>query len=177
MPARHPSYPFVEPIAAGQAHADIEIFADRCADKWGHRSGKSLDEVCIAAGVDIEYSHRPNEIMLEVPLKQRPVIWLPRPGRKRDDRVIVATALGHWALQVDGTRQANPGCGIQALYEPTSHDALEEASAFGLAFLMPLDEFMVSWDQGRSQAASDRFDVPTKSAYLRANSLDLGDTI
>lgn len=176
MPARRLSYPYVEPDAACQTRLEIEVLADRYAHKWGYRSGKSLDEVCKAAGVDIEYSHRPNEIMLEIPLEEQPVIWLPRAGRKRDDRVIIATALGHWAIHVDETRKAKPGCGIQALYEPDSNQAREEASAFGLAFLMPTDEFVESWSQGRSQAASDQFDVPTKIAYMRAKSLELGDT-
>lgn len=176
MPAKRLPYPFVEPDASHKSPLDIEVLAERRAQEWGFRSGKSLDEVCKVAGVDIEYSHRPNEIMLDVPLNVRPVIWLPRLGRKRDDRVIVATALGHWALHVDETRKAHPGCGIQALYEPESDKALEEAKIFGLAFLMPSDEFSSVWSKGRSQAVSDRFDVPTKVAYIRAKSLELGDT-
>ncbi|WP_227268716.1 ImmA/IrrE family metallo-endopeptidase [Roseobacter weihaiensis] len=177
MPARRLSYPYVEPDAAHQTRLEIEVLADRYAHEWGYRSGKSLDEVCKTAGVDIEYSHRPNEIMLEIPLEERPVIWLPRTGRKRDDRFIIATALGHWAIHVGETRKAHPGCGIQALYEPDSNEALEEAKAFGMAFLMPTQAFIDSWCQGRSQAASIRFDVPTKIAYLRAKSLELGDTV
>lgn len=176
MPARHLPYPYVQPDASRQTRLEIEVLADKCAHEWGYRDGQSLDAVCKAAGVDIEYSRRPNEIMLDVPLDEQPVIWLPRTGRKRDDRVIIATALGHWATHVDDTRKANPGCGIQALYEPDTPDALEEASAFGLAFLMPTEHFMEAWSKGRSQAASDCFDVPTKIAYLRAKSLDLGDT-
>lgn len=177
MPARRPSYPFVEPDAVRQSHLEIEVLAERYATEWGFRAGKSLDEVCKFAGVDIEYSHRPNEIMLEVPLDKRPVIWLPRAGRKRDDRVIVTTALGHWAIHIDPARKANPGCGIQALYKPGSTEALEEAQAFAMAFLMPTEEFTKSWCEGRSQAASTRFDVPTKIVYLRATSLDLGDVV
>jgi Zn-dependent peptidase ImmA (M78 family) len=177
MPAKRLSYPYVEPNAARKTPLEIEILADLCAHKWGYRSGKPLDEVCTAAGVDIEYSKRPNEIMLEVPLEEQPVIWLPRPGRKRDDRVIVATALGHWAIHVDKTRKANPGCGIQALFEPDSNQALKEANAFGMAFLMPAEEFSASWSHGRSQAASVLFDVPTKIAYLRAKNLELSDTV
>ncbi len=176
MPAKRLSYPYVEPGAAHQTRVEIEVLADKYAHDWGYRGGEPLDAVCKSAGVDIEYSHRPNEIMLDVPLKKRPVIWLPRTGRKRDDRVIVATALGHWAIHVEETRKANPGCGIQALYEPDSDEALEQARAFGMAFLMPTDEFVDCWGQGRSQAASDRFDVPTKIAYLRAKTLELGDT-
>lgn len=176
MPAKHPPYPYVEPEKAGQARLDIEFLAERYAKEWGCRDGHSMDAVCTAAGVDIEYSHPPNEIMLEVPLKKRPVIWLPRPGRKRDDRVIVATALGHWALHVNQTQKANPGCGVQALYKSPENQARDEAVAFGLTFLMPTDEFIASWELGRSQAASDRFDVPTETAYLRAKNLDLGDT-
>ena len=176
MPARRSPYPYVEPDATHQTPLEIEVVADRFANDWGYRDGKTLDEVCKIAGVDIEYSHHPNEIMLEVPLDDRPVIWLPRRGRKRDDRVIVATALGHWALHAEATRAAHPGCGVQALYEPDATEAYKEASSFGLAFLMPSKEFVIEWDQGRSQAASDRFDVPTKVAYLRANSLDLRDT-
>ncbi|MEP2640426.1 ImmA/IrrE family metallo-endopeptidase [Roseobacter sp.] len=176
MPARRLSYPYVEPVAAHQTRLEIEIVADRYAHEWGYRDGKSLDEVCKIAGVDIEYSHRPNEIMLEISLEERPVIWLPRAGRKRDDRVIVSTALGHWAIHIEDTRKAHPGCGIQALYDPDSNEALEEARTFGMAFLMPTEEFVASWSEGRSQATSDRFDVPTKVAYLRAKNLNLGDT-
>ncbi|MEO9649120.1 MAG: ImmA/IrrE family metallo-endopeptidase [Roseobacter sp.] len=176
MPARRLPYPYVEPDVSRQTRLEIEVLADRCAHDWGYRNKKSLDEVCKIAGVDIEYSHSPNEILLEIPLEERPVIWLPRTGRKRDDRVIVATALGYWAVHVDETRKAHPGCGIQALYEPDSNEAQEEASAFGMAFLMPTDEFIEVWTEGRSQAASTRFDVPTKVAYLRAKNLELGDT-
>lgn len=176
MPARRLSYSYVEPNAARQTRLETEVLADRYAHMWGYRNGKSLDEVCKTAGVDIEYSHHPNEVMLDVPLEERPVIWLPRAGRKRDDRVIIATALGHWAIHVDETCKAKPGCGIQALYEPDTSEARAEATAFGLAFLMPTEEFVESWSQGRSQAASARFDVPTKIAYLRAKNLDLGDT-
>ncbi|MFW5641180.1 MAG: ImmA/IrrE family metallo-endopeptidase [Roseicyclus sp.] len=173
MPPKHPSYPYVEPEAARISGSDIEALADRHARDWGFREGKSLDEVCRNAGVDIEYSHYPNEILLDVALEAQPVIWLPRKGRKRDDRVTVATALGHWALHVDRTRKAHPGCGIQALYLPARPQALKEALAFGLAFLMPKEEFLDAWFSGRAQAASDRFDVPTKMAYLRAETLEL----
>ncbi|MFK7746458.1 MAG: ImmA/IrrE family metallo-endopeptidase [Roseobacter sp.] len=176
MPARRPPYPFVEPNASHHPRLEIEVMADRLAHEWGFRDGASLDAVCKNAGVDIEYSHRPNEIMLEVPLQRRPVIWLPRTGRKRDDRVIVATALGHWAIHIKETQKANPGCGVQALYKPDMEDAKAEAEAFGLAFLMPAHDFSEAWVQGRSQAASDRFDVPTKVTYLRAKNLELGDT-
>jgi Zn-dependent peptidase ImmA (M78 family) len=173
MPPKHPSYPYIEPEAARVTLLEIEDLADRNARDWGYRDGKSLDEVCKAAGVDVEYSHYPNEIMLEASLEGRPVVWLPRKARKRDDRVTIATALGHWSLHVAKTREANPDCGIQALYEPACHEALKEAIAFGLAFLMPKEDFLDAWYQGRSQAASDRFDVPTKMAYLRAETLDL----
>jgi Zn-dependent peptidase ImmA (M78 family) len=176
MPPKHPSYPYIEPGAAGVPPQDIEALADRNAKEWGFRDGKSLDEVCTKAGVDIEYSHYPNEIMLEVSLEDRPVIWLPRKGRKREDRVTIATALGHWCLHVDRTREANPGCGIQALYEPASDDARREATAFAMAFLMPKEDFVDAWYVGRSQTASDRFDVPTRVAYLRAETLQLGVT-
>ncbi len=177
MPARHPPYPYVEPDAASPTPLEIEILADSCAHDWGCRRDLSLDEICTQAGVDIEYSHYPNEIMLEVPLKAHPVIWLPRPSRKRDDRVIVATALGHWALHMDKSRKAHPGCGIQALYKPTSDQARKEARAFGAAFLMPKDVFVTFWSEGRSQAVSDHFDVPTDFVYLRAASLELHDTV
>ena len=176
MPARRPSYPYVEPVAAQLTSLEIEVLADRYANDWGYRNGKSFDEVCKTAGVDIEYSHNPNEIMLEIPLEDPPIIWLPRKGRKRDDRVTIAIALGHWALHADKTREAKPDCGIQALYEPGSKDALKEATAFGMAFLMPKSEFVDAWYAGRSQAVSDRFDVPTRFAYLRAEILELGGT-
>ncbi|MEM1362860.1 MAG: ImmA/IrrE family metallo-endopeptidase [Pseudomonadota bacterium] len=177
MPAKHPSYPYIEPDAALVTPLEIEVLADRNANDWGFRNGKSLDEVCKIAGVDIEYSHHPNEIMLEVSLECQPIIWLPRNGRKRDDRVTIATALGHWSLHVDNTRDANQGCGVQALYEPYSDEALKEAVAYGMAFLMPKGEFVDAWYKGRSQEASDRFDVPTKITYLRAENLELGGTI
>ncbi|WP_341365833.1 ImmA/IrrE family metallo-endopeptidase [Yoonia sp. BS5-3] len=177
MPAKRPSYPYVEPTAAGQTRADIERLAERVAQEWDYHGAQTLDEVCTAAGVDIEYSHRPNEIMLEMPLDARPIVWLPRPSRPRDDRVIVATALGHWALHAEVTRDAHPGCGVQALYQPQAQAARDEADIFALAFLMPVDLFIDLWDLGRSQATSDHFDVPTKVAYLRAKNLNLGDTI
>jgi Zn-dependent peptidase ImmA (M78 family) len=170
MPPKHPTYPYVEPDAARVSHLEIETLADQKSRDWGYRAGKSLDEVCKNAGVDIEYSHYPNEILLDVSLGAQPVIWLPRKARKRDDRVTVATALGHWCLHVDKTRAAHPGCGIQALYEPASRGAFKEALVFGLAFLMPKEDFLDAWYAGRSQEASDRFDVPTKMAYLRAAS-------
>ena len=176
MPAKRLPYPYVEPEATQKTRLEIEVFAERLAHEWGYRNGESFDAVCKTAGVDIEYSHPPNEIMLDIPLEKQPVIWLARRGRKRDDRVIIATALGHWALHVQETCEANPGCGVQALYQPEARDALDEAKAFGLAFLMPSEEFATYWSQGRSQTASDRFDVPTKIAYLRAQSLELGDT-
>lgn len=176
MPPKHPSYPYVAPGAALISTEEIEVLADRNAHSWGYRSGDALDQVCKAAGVDIEYSHHPNEIMLEVSLEDQPVIWLPRKGRKRDDRVTIATALGHWSLHIEKTREANPTCGIQALYAPDSDEALKEAVTFGMAFLMPKGEFVDAWYQGRSQEASDRFDVPTKFAYLRAENLELRET-
>jgi hypothetical protein len=150
--------------------------AERNARDWGYRNGKSFDEVCKNAGVDIEYSNHPNEILLDVPLKGQPVIWLPRKGRKREDRVAIATALGYWSLHVDQTRATNPGCGVQALYSPGVMDATKEALTFGLAFLMPKEEFVDAWYVGRSQEASDRFDVPTRVTYLRAETLGLGVT-
>lgn len=174
MPAKRLPYPYVEPDTAHQTRLEIDVLAERLAQEWGYRSEKSLDEVCKNAGVDIEYSHRPNEIMLEIPLEERPIIWLPRTGRKRDDRVIIATALGYWAIHVEETLKANPGCGIQALYEPETLEALEEAKTFAMTFLMPAKDFVDSWCEGRSQAASARFDVPTKVAYLRAKNLELG---
>ena len=177
MPAKRLPYPYVEPHAAQQTSVEIDLLAEQLAVDWGQRDEKSLDEVCKNAGVDIEYSRRPNEIMLEVPLEDQPVIWLPRSGRKRDDRVSISTALGHWALHIDAARKANPGCGVQALYEPDSEAALEEAKAFGMAFLMPREEFTDAWSEGRSQAASSRFDVPTETAYLRASALGLGDAV
>jgi Zn-dependent peptidase ImmA (M78 family) len=176
MPAKRLPYPYVEPRAAGIPRTQIEGLARQKARDWGFHIGGPLDAVCKEAGVDIEYSRPPNEILLEVPLEKRPVIWLPHVARKKDDRVTVATALGHWALHVETARKENPGCGIQVLYKPESNDASDEAHVFGLVFLMPSQEFVEAWLQGRSQAAAERFDVPTKFAYLRAQSLELGDT-
>jgi hypothetical protein len=174
MPPKHPPYPYVEPEATFVSALESEVLAERNAIDWGYRNGQAFDEVCKTAGLDIEYSHYPNEIMLEVPLEGQPVVWLPRGGRKRDDRVTVATALGYWSLHVQKTREANPGCGIQALYEPTSIQAQNEAVAYGMVFLMPTAEFIEAWSAGRSQEASQRFDVPTKATYRRAETLDLG---
>ncbi len=174
MPAKHLPYPYVEPVPANVTALEIESIAERYANKWGFRDNKSMDEVCKNAGVDIEYSHDPNEIMLEVPLDEQPVAWLPRKGRKRDDRVTLATALGHWILHVKDTQKAHPGCGIQALYAAETEEAATEAMTFALAFLMPKGAFVDAWYDGRSQEASDRFDVPTKIAYLRAETLELG---
>ncbi len=175
MPAKHLPYPYVEPDVSSQTRLEIEGLAEKSAQAWGFRDSKSLDEVCKNAGVDIEYSRLPNEIMLDVPLETRPIIWLPRKGRKRDDRVIIAMALGHWALHVEETRKAHPGCGVQALYEPEGQEAMEQANAFALAFLMPEKEFVDAWSEGRSQAASDHFDVPTTVTYIRAKYLEIGD--
>lgn len=177
MPAKRAPYPYVEIKATQKSRDEIEAIASHRAHDWGFRSGASLDAVCKNAGVDIEYSRRPNEILLEVPLDKRPVIWLPHVARKKDDRVTLTTALGHWALQVEKTREDNPGCGIQALYKPDTTDASDEAHAFSLAFLMPRQEFVEIWIAGRSQAASEHFNVPTKIAYLRAQAVELGDCL
>ncbi|WP_299968696.1 ImmA/IrrE family metallo-endopeptidase [uncultured Roseobacter sp.] len=175
MPAKRAPYPYVEPKATRKQRQEIEVVANQRARDWGFQIGAPLDAVCKKAGVDIEYSRRPNEILLEVPLEKRPVIWLPHAARKKDDRVTVTTALGHWALHVENTREEHQGCGIQALYKPDRSDALDEAQVFSLAFLMPSQEFVETWQQGSSQAVAERFDVPTKIAYLRAQSLELGD--
>lgn len=175
MPAKHLPYPYTEPTAANLSSLEIEAIADRYAQEWGLSDKVSMDEVCTKAGVDIEYSRRPNEILLDVPIEAQPVIWLPRNARKRDDRVTISTGLGHWALHIEGTRVVKPGCGIQALYSPSAPEARREAEAFCLAFLMPRDQFIETWRKGKSQATSDHFDVPTKVTYLRATSLDLGD--
>ena len=177
VPAKRPTYPYVEPELSGRTSLEIEILADRMANDWGYRDRKSLDEVCTKAGVDIEYSHHPNEILLEVPIDDRAIVWLPRKGRKREDRVNIATALGYWTLHIEKTRDAHAGCGIQALYEPTSEDAKKEAVAFALGFLMPKAEFVDAWSEGRSQAASDAFDVPTTVTYWRAESLEISDAV
>ena len=171
MPARHATYPYVEPIAVELPTDTIEATAEDFAERYGYRSGHSLEDLCRAAGVDTEYSHHPNEILLDLPLEGRPVIWLPRDGRKREDRVAIATALGYWALHVPGTRNANPGCGVQALYDPTSTIAAQEAENFGLALLMPQTAFRAAWYEGRAQTAAALFDVPTKTVYLRAERL------
>lgn len=177
MPAKKTPYPYAEPDALSLTQLEIEDTADRCSQNWGYKDGCMMDEVAHNAGLDVEYSHDPNEIMLEVPLDAKPVIWLPRKGRKRDDRVVIATALGHWALQVEKAREAHPGCGIQALYKPDNTAALKEAETFGFSLLMPRQSFVDAWQQGKSQAASDQFDVPTTVAYLRAQVLELGDTL
>lgn len=171
MPAKHPSYPYVEPTPGGLSLPQIEARVDQCVQEWHFRIEQSMDQLCKTVGVDIEYSHYPNEIMLDAPLSGRPVIWLPRKGRRREDRVTVATALGHWALHVEPTRVAHPGCGVQALYHPALQAAQAEATLFGLSLLMPRADFCEAWYRGRSRTTADHFDVPTKSTYLRAESL------
>lgn len=177
MPSKRLPYPFVEPDAVRLTRLEIEALAEKHASEWGYRDGSSMEEVSKNAGVDIEYSHPPNEILLEVPLDMRPIVWLPRKGRKKDDRVTVATGFGHWVLHIQEAQAAHPGCGIQALYDPTSPEARAQAQEFGLAFLMPSNAFTEAWCEGRSQAVADRFDVPTTMTYLRAKSLDLGHAL
>jgi hypothetical protein len=176
MPCRYPSYPYVEPIVAGLSQAEIdEVIADLLSQNphISVKGGGPLDPLARALNVDIEYSPPPHEIMLDVPLERRSVIWLPRNGRPKQDRVATAIGIGHWILQVPITREAHPGCGVQALHTPTDRAAQDEARRFACSLLMPEDVFRGFWYEGRAQAVADGLNVPVQTVYERAATLDL----
>ncbi|MFW2588912.1 ImmA/IrrE family metallo-endopeptidase [Sagittula sp. SSi028] len=177
MPPRYPDYPYVEPMAVNATEDEIEnVLADLLANNPGVqlRDGP-LDRVCQSLNVDLEYSLPPHEILLDVPLNRRAVIWLPKNGRPKHDRVAAAIGIGHWILHVPYTREKHPGCGIQALQHPSSKEALQEAKRFALALLMPENDFKALWYEGRARAVADELNVPTQTVYERAAMLDLTD--
>lgn len=176
MPPRYPSYPYVEPLATGASDEEIEdtIF-DMMSQNPGVtvKDGGPLDPLCRALVVDIEYSGPPHEILLDVPLDRKAVIYLPKKGKPRQDRFMAAMGVGHWILHVPVTREAHPGCGIQALHSPTKRDALREARRFACALLMPREEFLTLWYEGHAKLVADTLNVPTQMVYDRATVLDL----
>jgi len=176
MPRRYPPYPYVEPIAAHLSQEEIdEVIADLLSQnpQITLKEGGPLDPLARALNVDIEYSSPPHEMMLDVPLDKRAVIWLPRDGRTKHDRVAAAIGIGHWILHVPITREAHPGCGIQALHKPTDRTSQDEARRFAYALLMPEEEFCGYWYEGRAQAVAEGMNVPTQIVYERAAILDL----
>ncbi|SMX47176.1 ImmA/IrrE family metallo-endopeptidase [Maliponia aquimaris] len=176
MPTRYPSYPYVEPQAAGVTDEEIDqVIADMMSQTPGLtlRDGGPLDPLCRALNVDLEYSGPPHDVLLDVPLHRKACIYLPKKGKPRQDRFIAAMGVGHWILQVPLTREAHPGCGIQALHKPASRDALREAVRFARILLMPRQEFMALWYEGRANLVADTLNVPTQVVYERATMLDI----
>jgi Zn-dependent peptidase ImmA (M78 family) len=137
------------------------------------RDGGPLDPLCRALNVDLEYSDVPNEILLEVPVDKKAVIWLGKNGKPRHDRLAVAIGVGHWILHVPGSIENHPGCGMQALYAPTEKEAQNEAQRFALALLMPQESFKSLWYEGKAQLVAETLNVPTLSVYDRAKMLRL----
>ncbi|WP_425100391.1 ImmA/IrrE family metallo-endopeptidase [Tropicibacter sp. S64] len=176
MPRAYPRYPYIEPIAADMTEEEIvQTIDDMMSQNPGLtlRDGGPLDKLCRALNVDVEYSESPNEILLDVPLDRHPVIWLPKLGKTRQDRMTLATGLGHWLLHIPKTRELHPGVGIQALYHPTDGKALREARIFAFDLLMPADTFKTLWYDGKAQLVAETLNVPTQAVYDRAKWLDL----
>ena len=176
MPPKYPNYPYVEPLAAKVTDDDIEeTIVDMMSQNPGVtvRDGGPLDPLCRALNVDVEYSGPPHQILLDVPLDRKAVIWLPKKGKPRQDRFVAAIGVGLWILHVPLTREAHPGHGIQALHLPTDRAALREARRFACALLMPKDEFCNLWYEGRANLVADTLNVPTQVVYERAATLDL----
>ncbi|MFW2542975.1 ImmA/IrrE family metallo-endopeptidase [Primorskyibacter sp. 2E107] len=176
MPRAYPTYPYIEPLSADMTEEEIvQLINDMMSQNPGLslRDGGPLDKLCRALNVDVEYSEMPNEILLDVPLDRRPVIWLPKMGRTRQDRMTLATGLGHWLLHIPKTREMHPNVGIQALYHPTDKVALREARIFAFDLLMPQETFTTLWYEGKAQLVSETLNVPTQAVYDRAQWLDL----
>ncbi|WGW04089.1 ImmA/IrrE family metallo-endopeptidase [Tropicibacter oceani] len=176
MPRAYPDYPYIEPIAANLSEAEIvQMVEDMLSQNptISLNDGGPLDKLCRALNVDVEYSDAPNEILLDVPLNRHAVIWLPRRGKPRQDRMTLATGIGHWLLHVPVTREAYPHNGIQALYSPTDTKALREARLFAFDLLMPEETFTNLWYEGRAQLTAETLNVPTQAVYDRARWLDL----
>ncbi len=176
MPRKNPPYPTVEPSACNLTDEQIASHIEDLQSQSpgvNFTDGGSPDVLCRALNVDIEYSGLPNDILLDVAIDKRPVIWLPRRSKSRQDRMMVAVALGFWIIHVPLTREAHPNCGIQALYDPADASALKEALRFGQTLLMPEDMFKSLWYEGRAQLVADTLNVPTQSVYDRAKGLML----
>lgn len=176
MPRAYPDYPYVEPVAAGLSQTEIVQVVDDMLSQnptISLKDGGPLDKLCRALNVDVEYSDSPNEILLDVPLDRHAVIWLPKRGKTRQDRMTLATGIGHWLLHVAITRETHPRNGIQALYSPKDTKALREARLFAFALLMPEETFTTLWYEGRAQLTAETLNVPTQAVYDRAKWLDL----
>ncbi|WP_375259096.1 ImmA/IrrE family metallo-endopeptidase [Citreimonas sp.] len=176
MPAKYPSYPYAEVIACDFDDAQI---ADTVDDLLSQNKavnvsdGKPLDGLCRALNVDLEYSPPPYDLVLDVPLDRKAVIWLPRDGKLRHDRMATAIAIGHWILHVPVTREAFPRHGVQAVRRPSDPKALIEARHFAFALLMPEPQFRNLWYEGKASLVAEALCVPTQAAYERAKLLDL----
>ena len=178
MPKIHPDFPYFEPVAVDLSDEEIDAaIEDLLSQNPGltPSDGGPLDGLCRALAVDVEYSGQPNDILLDVPAHGRPVIWLPRRGKTRQDRITLAVGLGHWVLHVPQTRDAHPGAGIQALYRPTDPRARQEAQRFASRLLMPEIIFTSLWYEGRATLVVDTLNVPTQAVYDRAKALLLTD--
>lgn len=175
MPRAYPNYPYTEPETPGYTDGEIHSIIDDLLAQNPQMSlndGGPLDSLCRALNVDVEYSDKPNEILLDVPLDRRAVIWLPKNGKPRHDRLATACGIGHWLLHVPHTRDAQPGKGIQALYAGKD-DIVQEARRFAFALLMPADKFRSLWYEGRAQLCAETLNVPTQAVYDRAKWLTL----
>jgi hypothetical protein len=176
MPRRYPHYAYVETMPANLSEEEIEETVDDLVSQTPGvtvMDGAPLDRVCRALAVDLEYSPPPYDLVLDVPLDRTAVIWLPRRGKPRHDRYATAIAIGHWILHVPGTREAFPGCGVQALRQPTEPKALIEARHFAYSLLMPKDLFTNLWYEGKATLVAETLNVPTQVAYERAKLLDI----
>lgn len=176
MPRAYPTYPYIEPVASDYSEEEIvQVIDDMMSQNPGLslRDGGPLDKLARALNVDVEYSEQPNDILLDVPLDRRPVVWLPRKGRTRQDRMTLATGIGHWLLHIPITKELNPGVGIQALYHPADDKALKEAQRFAMDLLMPQETFKTLWFEGKAQNVAENLNVPTQAVYDRAKWLDL----
>ena len=179
MPRAYPDYPYVDPLPADVTDADMQRAIDDMLSQnpsLSLRDGAPLDSLCRALNVDVEYSGTPNEILLDVPLDRKAVIWLPRNGKPRQDRMALATGIGHWILHVPLTRDVHPKAGIQALYAPRNPRAMAEAMRFAHLLLMPADAFISLWYEGRASLVADTLNVPTQAVYDRAKALMLTAT-
>lgn len=176
MPPKYPCYAYVEPQATGVSDAEIEeIIDDMISQSPGVTlpHGEPMDPICRALNVDLEYSGPPHEILLDVPLDRKACIWLPKKGKPRQDRFMAAMGVGHWILHVPTTREACPGCGIQALHLPADRTAQKEAMRFARILLMPREAFCSLWYEGRANLVADTLNVPTQVVYERATMLDI----
>jgi Zn-dependent peptidase ImmA (M78 family) len=174
MPRKHQAYPYVEVGSTGITDQELtDMVTDMVSQnpQYDAKHTGTMDLLCQQTNVDIEYSDVPNEILLEKPLDSRAVIWLPKKGKIRQDRLAAATGIGHWLIHVPPTQKKHPNCGMQALYQPTDPAASQEAYRFALTLLMPEAEFKSLWYEGRAKLVADTMNVPTLSVYDRAKML------